>query len=382
MPSPNVVTALNLDDPQTLIRMVDKALPAPRFLRERYFPCNPDVDIFPTETILIDYRDKAGRALAPLVHEGHKTTGRRSFYTDRLAPARIAPTRKLAIVDLIQRGFGESLFSGQEPEQRAVSITLNDIKELKDEVHRRLEKMAADLLQKNAYTLPYEKSDADGESEVADEVEVSFIDDVDGNIAAYTPTAHWNETGADVLGDIKAMVRKMQDNGAIGGPVDLVLGSDAADAFLADAQLLKLLDIRRVEAGKIEPEIIAQGAALLGQINVHGVIVNVIEYAEKYTDENKNLVPFLAPGAAFVANPNCGRSMYAAVTQLEQYDNNFHTYLQPIVPKYLGDPAADNLKLMLTSRPLLAPVVKGGWVSATVVSSASDATEEENETKA
>ncbi len=372
MASPNIVTSLNLDDPQTLVAMLGQTRPAPRFLINRYFPTNPDTDIFPSETILVDYKDKQGRILAPLVHEGHKTTPRRTFRTDKLTPARIAPQRPLTVVNLIKRGFGESLFSGDTPAQRAVNLTINDFTDLTDEVKRVWEKMAADCLTTNTYTLTYVASDAAESGEVTGDVTVSFIDTVSGNAAAYTPATAWNAAGANILGDIKAMIQQMQDNGAIGGEVDLVLGSDAAIALMQNEDILTLLNIRRVEAGNLSPRFIELGAALIGQLNVHGHFVNIIEYTEKYTDSTGALVPFLPAGAAFVANPGCGRAMFAAVTQMEQYDHAFHTYMEPIVPKILGDASQDSLKIQLTSRPLLAPVVVGGWVAATVIEDSSE----------
>lgn len=364
MASPNIVTALALDEPQTLRAMTAKAKPAPRFLLDRYFPCNPDTDIFPTETILVDYKDKSGKKLAPLVHAGHKTSARTGFYTDRLTPARIAPTRKLTIADLLTRGFGEQLFSGNAPSQRAVNITMTDVRELMDEVRRRKEFMAADLLQHNRYVLTYEKSDANGADENSGDVTVSFIDATDGNECAYTTAGFWNEAGANIYGDIKAMCRQLEDNGV--DAVDLILGSNAADAFLHDELIHKLLDNRRIEMGSIAPTIKAQGATLIGLLNVDGYMINIIEYRESYTSKDGKLTPFIDPDTAIVTAPNAGRSMYAAVTQMEQSDGAFHTCFDKIVPKYISKPEDDIQQIMMTSRPLLAPVIKGGWISGKV----------------
>lgn len=370
MASPNIATTFALDEPASLLAMVDKASPAPSFLLNRYFPCNEATDIFPTENILLDYRDKAGRKLAPLVHEGYKTSTRRSFYTDKLTPARIAPKRAIRLAELIKRGFGESIFSGETAEQRAFDMTMQDVTDLIDEVQRRLEYMAADLLVNNQYTLTYEKSDDNGDSETSGDVVVSFVDTEGVNEAVYTPETLWNSGSGNIYADIKAMARQLDDNG--GDAVDLVLGSDAADALLRDEHILKLLDNRRVEMGSIAPSIKAQGATLIGLLNVDGVLLNLIEYREKYANAAGSLVPFIPAGAAVLTSPGAGRSLFSAVTQMESFDERWHTYPQRIVPKYLGDAKANKLEIMMTSRPLLAPVVKGGWVSATVTSPATD----------
>lgn len=364
MASPNIVTTLALNEPATLLAMVGKARPAPSFLLNRYFPCNEASDIYPTENILLDYRDKAGRKLAPLVHKGFKSSARRSFYTDKLTPARIAPKRELRLADLVKRGFAEEIFSGKTAEQRAFDMTMSDVTDLIDEVNRRLEYMAADLLVNNQYTLTYEKSDDNGADETSGDVVVSFVDAENANESRYTPETLWNSGKGNIYADIKAMARQLDDNG--GDAVDLVLGSDAADALLRDAHILELLNNRRMEMGNVAPAIREQGATLIGLLNVDGILLNVIEYREKYTDASGSLAPFIPAGCAVITSPGAGRSLFAAVNQMESFDERFHSYPNRIVPKYLGDARQDKLEIMMTSRPLLAPVVKGGWVSSTV----------------
>lgn len=368
MASPNIISTLALDEPQTLIAMTAEARPPAKFLFERYFYTDPSTDIFPTEDILIDYKDKAGRKLAPFVHEGWKTSDRTGFATDKLTPARIAPKRSLTVVDLIKRGYGESLFSGKTGEQRAHDKTMQDITELMDEIRRRYEYMAADLLVNNKYTMTYVKSDDNGESEQAGDVTVSFIDTTEGNICAYTPAAAWTADNPNICGDIKAMLRQLDDNGgAANGTIDLLLGSNAADAFLKNKEIREMFDNRRMEMGEIAPQVRAQGATLMGLLNVDGIMVNVIEYREAYTDGSGKLTPYLPADQAIIATPLCCRALYAAVTQMEQSDpTKFYTYPEKIVPKYLGDAKSDKLEIMMTSRPAFAPVVKGGWVSAKV----------------
>lgn len=364
MPSPNIIESLALDEPQTLVVMTKEVKPAARFLYDRYFPCNPDTDIFPTENILVNYKDKSGKRLAPFVRKGYKTSIRTGHYVDQLTPGRIAPTRQLTVSNLLIRGFGEQLFSGMKPSQRAINITMTDVRELKDEVRRSFEFMAADLLSHNEYTLTYEKSDKNGESEDDTPVTVSFIDVEAGNECGYTTAKFWNESGSNIYADIKAMCRQLEDNGT--DAQDIILGSNAADAFLRDEFIHELLDNRRIEMGKIAPEIKAQGATLIGLINIDGYMLNVIEYRESYTAADGSRKPFIDPDIAIVTAPAVGRSMFAAVTQIEQSDKAYHTYMEPIVPKYISDERADTQEIMMTSRPLLVPVVKGCWVSAKV----------------
>ena len=224
MASPNIVTTLELNDPATLIALAEKVRPAAHFLYDRYCVCNPATDIFPTEDIHIEYQDKAGRKLAPLVHKGYKSSGRRGYYTDKLTAARTAEKRSLTVEDYMRKGYGESLFSGKDGAQRALEMTRTDMTNLTDNTIRRWEAMASDLLCNNKYTLNYVKSDANGADESADPVEVSFIDTEEGNICAYTPATLWNADGAKLIEDIVAMCRQLEDNG--GSAQDILVGSD------------------------------------------------------------------------------------------------------------------------------------------------------------
>ena len=62
-----------------------QALPTHRtFLRDRYFPCTPATDMFPTEEVLIEYRD-GNKKIAPVVapRKGGVTIKREGYTTRR-----------------------------------------------------------------------------------------------------------------------------------------------------------------------------------------------------------------------------------------------------------------------------------------------------------
>lgn len=365
MALPNIVETLDLKTPQTLITMVDRVRPAATFLFDRYFHTNATTDIYDTEDILVERKDKYGRIVAPLVKKGWKTAARRTFNTTVLRAGRIAPRRTLRIADTIKRGYGESLINGGvSPSDRALSMTMQDMEDMVNSIKRRMEIMAADLLVNNMYTLTYEKSDENGSNEDIEPQEVSFIDSTDGNPTAYTPETLWNK-GGDVYADLRAICEQLDENGGVA--VDLVLGSAAAAALLADEKIAKILDNRRMEYGVLAPQIYAQGAVLHGMLNVDGHMLNVIEYREKYHDTDGKLKPYLPADRALLLEPGCCRALYAAVTQIEQADpSRYQTYYKPIVPKYVGDWEKDELDVRLTSQPLLVPELIGGWISAAV----------------
>lgn len=364
MALPNLVETLDLKTPQTLITMTDRVRPAATFLFDRYFYTNPSTDIYDTEDILVERKDKYGRVVAPLVKKGWKNSARRTYSTTVLRAGRIAPRRILTIANMMVRGYGEQLInSDQSPSDRAMKITMEDLTDMRNAIKRRMEVMASDLLCNNKYTLTYEKSDENGADEDIEPQEVSFIDTETGNATSYSPATLW-DNGGDVYADLRAMCRQLDENG--GKAVDLVLGSNAAAALLANEKIAKMLDNRRMEYGILAPKIYAQGAVLHGMLNVDGRVLNVIEYRETYHNEDGVLTTYFPSDNVLLIGEKCCRALYAAVIQMEQHDMQFYTYYQPVVPKYMGDAEKDELDIRMTSRPLLVPELIGGWISSKV----------------
>ena len=57
---------LEIYETTTMIASVEMMTPVTSFLRDRYFPTG-DGDIFPTEEVLVEYKDATGNRLAPVV---------------------------------------------------------------------------------------------------------------------------------------------------------------------------------------------------------------------------------------------------------------------------------------------------------------------------
>ena len=65
--------------------------------------------------------------------------------------------------------------------------------------------------------------------------------------------------------------------------------------------------------------------------------------------------------------PAAGRTLYGAVSQVEQSDRDWHTYAGMIVPKYISDANTNQRSLILTSCPLLIPNNRNAFISAKVM---------------
>lgn len=351
----------NFYDTHTLLMAVQKLTPAARFLRDRYFPTHDATDIFSTTDVLVEYKDGT-KKLAPFVapRKGGVAVLRNGYNMERYTPPFIAPKRALSIDDLAHRGFGEALYTQLTPEQRQQALLLKDAEELAELITRREEAMAAETMLTNGCVMKHIADDvAEG-----DEMEIRFYEG-EVNPAQYTPTVGWDETGAKIIADLGAMARQLTGKGL--AATDLVCSPDVADTIINNAEVQKLLDLRRYEFGDVKPEELPAGAVLMARLNVNGRIINVISYDETYTDDAGNDQLYIPSGKCILTAPGAGRTLYGAVNQVEQSDGQFHTYAGRRVPKYLSNAEGNTRSLTLSSRPLLIPNNKNPFIVAEVL---------------
>ena len=351
---------LNFFETHTLLMAVEQLNPPTTFLRNRYFPTNASTDVFSTNDVLVEYKDGSKR-LAPFVapRKGGVTILRSGYEVQRFEPPCIAPRRMLTIDDLNKRGFGEALLTQLTPEQRQRTLILKDAQELSEMITRREEAMAAEVMQTNACVMKHIADDAD----VYDEKYIAFYTG-SSNPAQYTPSGNWSKDYAGILGDLGAMSRLLTKRGL--PATDLVVGADVADAILANAEIQKLLDLKNYEAGRIDPSVLGNGATHIATLNAKGRIINVICYDEEYTD-GSDTKPYIDPKSVILTAPGAGRTLYGAVSQVEQSDGQFHTYTGKRVPKYLSNAEGNTRSLTLTSCPLLIPNNKNPFIVAKVL---------------
>ena len=126
---------MNIYQTKTMLAAVKQMTPATAFLRDRYFPSAAG-DQFPTEEVLIEYKDSTGKKLAPVVlpRKGSISVEREGYTVEKMVPPLVAPSRPLTIDDLNKKGFGEDLFSDRTPAQRQAEILIQDLADF-DEMH-------------------------------------------------------------------------------------------------------------------------------------------------------------------------------------------------------------------------------------------------------
>lgn len=347
---------------KTMLAAIKQMKPVTSFLRDRYF-LNGAGDNFPTEEVLVEYKDATGKKMAPVVlpRKGSISVERDGYSTHKMVPPLVAPERPLTIDDLNQKQMGENLFSDRTPAQRQAEILAQDLVDF-DEMHTmREEYIAAKCMFENGYVLR-QYADKYGEGEYV-EYEMRFYDG-DSNPAVYIPGVKWDGSTSDKMADLYQMIRMLTTKGNRASEV--LLGVDAADALMSDAKIKELLDLNNYNIGSINPMQLPQGAARLGILNVKGRNIDLLMYDETYVDEETGKdTPYIPAKSICMTAPGSGRLLRGAVSQIEQTDGQWHTYMGARIPRYWAE--KDARELRVASRPLLIPRTKNPFITAAVL---------------
>ena len=347
--------ALNYTDTAVLLAAYKQQKAPNNFLQTRYFP---DGTVFTTAQVLVEYKD-GNQKLAPFVSPevGGKVVRRDGYEANAYKPALIAPKRALTIDNLTEKGFGEALYGELTPEERALKITADDLTEMDEMIVRRHEQMCAQVLQENALTMNHYGDD----NKLINTKKIEYFNGQ--NDAVYAPQISWGEANADILGDIAAVALELAKRGL--PATDVILGTEAADAFLNNEKVIKLLDTRNINIGAIDPTEGYPEAVFLGQINCKGYKLNFIQYAATYEAEDGTIKPYIDPKVAIVTAPACGVTNYGAITQINFGEALPRTHAEKRVP--LHEVNGQVREVALRSAPLVQPKHKNAFIKATVI---------------
>ena len=347
--------ALNYTDTAVLLAAYKEQKAPNTFLQNRYFP---DGTVFTTAQVLVEYKD-GNQKLAPFVSPeiGGKVVRRDGYEANAYKPALIAPKRALTIDNLTQKGFGEALYGELTPEERALKITADDLTEMDEMIVRRHEQMCAQVLQENALTMNHYGDD----NKLVETKKIEYFNGV--NEAVYTSSAKWNTADADIVGEVAAIAKILTKRGL--PATDVILGSEAADAFLNNEKIQKLLDNRNYNIGSVDPTENYPEATFLGVINCKGRKMNFIQYDATYEDEKGVDTPYIDPKTIIVTAPNCGVTNYGAISQINFGEQMPRTHAEKRVP--LHEVNGQVREVALRSAPLVQPRHKNAFIKATVL---------------
>lgn len=318
--------AVDMFETREMIPMLEEAKPANTFLKDLFFS---DVRTFETKHVDIDIW--AGkRRLAPFVNpkNGSKTVERIGFKTETYNPPQVAPDMVTTSEDLLNRSPGESIYGAKSPNQRAAEQLTRDLLELNDMITRREEEMCSQALFNGEINVVGEGVD--------ETIQYwSQLGGADQPTTALGAGSRWNESGGDVLGNLRSWYRFIVQKSGV-APTDAILGMDSVEAFLKNESLLKQLDTRRLDMGMISPELLPNGVTYLGRLK--GVALDLWAYDEWYIDSNGDEQPVVPPKKVLLGSQQARTSMlYGCV--VDPVEGSFAAPRVPVSWTQRKDPA-------------------------------------------
>ena len=336
------------------------------FFRDRYFPTDETMDVFGTSHVLADYRE-VSQKIAPFVlpRIGAIPATRTGFSVYDLEPMNIAVSMPLTIDNLIPRGFGEALMSAATPADRARRLIVEDLAELNRMVGRAEELLAVQTILDNGATMFHRTDDKD----IGEDISVKFYDGVN-NPTAYTPLNNWAHstksgetwTKGNWYGDLCAMVRSARQRGV--RLTEFMLSNDVATWLLDDGWFLAMLDNRRIEMGRLAPEILTDDVVELGYISVDGADMRILYHIGVYENAAGSTVSFLPAGTVIGISPDVGRGLYGGVTLMDPRTENFYTVAGRRVAEAIVTQRPPARETCVYSKPLFVPRRKAPWMVA------------------
>jgi len=219
--------------------------------------------------------------------------------------------------DLLKRNAGDNPFENVDFRGALTTRVLRGVRQIENKINRSKELQASQVMQTGKLVL----TDKDG-------VPLYSLDYKPKATHFPTSAIAWNAGGATIAEDINALAEVIRTDG-LADPDQVIMGVNAFEAFIADDEIQKRFDNRRMELGRIVPmEMRGQGGIFRGVVEVGNYSYDVWTYGGRFTDPQTGLaVQFMDPGkcvvrasagrmdATFGAVPNIG-------TMLGQMGNN------------------------------------------------------------
>ena len=344
---------INYYDPLTLKGIIQRTLPLRTFFKTRFFG---NAVTFPTETVMWEFSEDR-RRLAPYVNPriGSEAVERDGYNVKSFTPPLVAPERPITNDTLAQKLLGEALInSGMTADDRAAKIAAKDILELQNMIYRREEFMCARVKQDGRLTIK-------GRG-------VNYIEDYEfEGIIEVATTDVWTPTRS-ILEQLDAAAEELEKQGI--NPDMLICGSVAAKAIMENEEILKYLDIRRVEMGEIAPRSLENGIRYIGRIVTSKITADIYTYSEWYPDEDDKdangfpkLKPIVDPETVIMQSSAEENSiLYGAITLMNKKTEQFETHMDPYVPDTVVTQKPPQKVISISSMPLPMPHDLKSWM--------------------
>jgi hypothetical protein len=345
-----MAASISLFNTRTMLQALEELRTPNTFLLRKFFTTQREC---PTKSVDIDiYKGK--RRVAAYVNRRAQgqSIDRIGYSTHTYDPPYLKPKMVTTVDDLLTRLPGENVYSPMSPEQRANVQLGKDLAELDSIITRSEELQAKQAL-------------FDGKIEVHDVDGNDVVDDIDFQRSAThtidltaTGEVSWDESGAQPLKDLRTWRRlNLQDSGLSSDIV--IMGSDAVDTFLGNAEVQEKLDNYRMELGQLVMEAQELGVTYIGRIEG----LDIYSYDEWYIDPSTGTEGALVPANKVLVGSTKARCerVYGAID-----DASNGVFAVARYPKTWVENDPSVRFLQLHSAPLLVPVQVDAFTVATV----------------
>lgn len=343
---------MDLYTPVRIRRVFDLSPKPSTFLRDTFFK---NVENYSTKHVYFDVVDGA-RKVAPFVNPkiGGEVVPNNGYQTKYYTAPLVAPDKVIEAEEMLDRIPGEQIDSDMTPAERAVRKLSKDLVDMNEQIARREEVMCAEALFTGKITIKGKGVD--------EEIDYGFTN-------KETVSKKWSATGSDPIADLRKWKQLISKHGHT-SPNMCIMSTDVVSAFINNAVVKELLDIRNINVAKIDPYEVKFGINYIGSISALGL--SIYSYDEWYLDDWTNKdnpveKPFVPEGTVGLFSTAAPFSMlYGAITK---YDSKkvAHTFIGSRHPEsFLSD---DNnvLKVRVSSRPLAVPHNLKSWYIAKVL---------------
>lgn len=177
-----------------------------------------------------------------------------------------------------------------------------------------------------------------------------------------TPATKWDNSG-DPITDLQGLCDIIFHNGKM-KPNTVIFGEAAWSVFITNTIVKAHLDNRRIEAGRINPAEIPEGATFQGRVWIGDYQLDLFSYNDFYMNSSNVAVPYITTDTVIVMNRSAYLTKaFGAVELLPQYVAEYAARGLPRMPEFVPgqfvpfayERAPNALLVGVQSAPLVIP---------------------------
>lgn len=348
---PNVGIEMGLFTTTAVLEGIRIRKPVPSFIRDTFFPSK---DFSDADAVQVDtYR--GGKGLAPFVLplEGQVVGRRKPFQRSFVEAPIIAPAREITLREAKRTGWGENPYAYKTPEERIATMIANDTQDMDDEIARTEEWMCCQCMFEGKIPINYRNKTS---------VQIDY-----GFTNTTTLAKYWTDPTADPLQDLRLAQQAMNGNNYSGSIA--VYSPEAWNALMANQKVIDALKTPTAALAPMSttsvaeaPTGVVQGPSFTNPVLQNWIYSATFTKATGATGSTVTAVPYVPKGYVLLGSPSVqNRIVYGMVTQIEQEDGQFHSYMLDRVPKVECNVNRNFYLYTISSRPVPVPLDLLSW---------------------